>query len=310
LGQELPLSTLIQEPTIEHLALRLRRQGASPVQKALVALQPRGTKPPIFFVHPASGNVLCYLPLAQRLGHDRPFYGLQDPAVLQASGVREDLENSNPGIEEMAARYLEEMRAVQKEGPYVLGGWSFGCFVAFEMAQQLKQQGGEVSLLAMLDSGPVHMKRLAEVKDDAELLAIIAKEQGLAVTPDDLRGLTPDEQITFISEQFGRANPVLADELASWLQRQLRIFKQRVRAGQRYGMKPFDGRITLLRAREESATGESSGASTNGQPEDESLGWGEYSNDAVRVHFVPGNHASMGTEPHVEVLAGVLKSYL
>lgn len=101
---------------------------------------------------------------------------MQDPAVLYASWGQEKLEDSNPGIEEMAARYLRELRAVQKEGPYALGGWSFGCFVAFEMVQQLKREGEEVSLLAMLDSGLVHARHLAEVQDDAELLAIIAKE--------------------------------------------------------------------------------------------------------------------------------------
>jgi amino acid adenylation domain-containing protein len=308
-GRELPLSMLVQGPTIEHLASGLRRQGAVPAQTSLVAIQPRGTKPPLFFVHPASGNVVCYLPLAQRLGQDRPFFGLQDPAVLHDPGAQEDLPNSNPGIEEMAARYLKELRAVQKVGPYALGGWSFGCFVAFEMAQQLKRDGQEVSLLAMLDSGPVHARRLAEVKDDAHLLAIIAKEQGLAVTLDDLRGLAPGEQITFISEQFRKATPVLGDELASWLQRQLRIFKQRVRAAQSYKMKPYEGQIVLLRARD-GEPDESSVAGANGQPGDETFGWGEYSDEPVRVSFVPGNHASMGREPHVEVLADALKPYL
>src|SRR5207247_2470137 len=55
-------------------------------------------------------------------------------------------------IEEMAARYLSELRVAQPNGPYRLGGWSMGGVVAFEMAQQLTSLGQEVALLALVDS--------------------------------------------------------------------------------------------------------------------------------------------------------------
>ena len=57
-------------------------------------------------------------------------------------------------IEEMAAGYIERMRAVQPEGPYYLLGWSLGGVVAYEMAVQLQAQGDDIELLALLDSFP------------------------------------------------------------------------------------------------------------------------------------------------------------
>lgn len=88
---------------------------------------------------------------------------------------------------------------------------------------------------------------------------------------DDLIAFTPDEQVTFLTEQFREANPARADELAPWLQRQLRIFKQRVRAVRSYKMKPYDWPITLLRA-SEGEPDESRVASANDRPEDETFG--------------------------------------
>src|SRR5262249_8447788 len=52
------------------------------------------------------------------------------------------------------ARSVEAVRGVQPAGPYFLGGFSFGGSVALEMAQQLRQRGERVGLLAILDHTP------------------------------------------------------------------------------------------------------------------------------------------------------------
>ncbi|MCP4660889.1 MAG: AMP-binding protein, partial [bacterium] len=78
-GRDLPLATLFQEGTIEHLAAILRREGDETRRKALVAIRPEGSGRPFFCVHPVGGNVLCYSDLARHLGGDSPFYGLQVP---------------------------------------------------------------------------------------------------------------------------------------------------------------------------------------------------------------------------------------
>lgn len=83
--------------------------------------------------------------LARYFDPDRPLYGLQPPPL---DGIRPPLRS----VEELAATYLGEIRAHQPEGPYCLGGFSFGGLVALEMAQQLQRQGHEVSFLAMFDT--------------------------------------------------------------------------------------------------------------------------------------------------------------
>src|ERR1019366_6007180 len=82
--------------------------------------------------------------LAQLLGADQPCYG------LQARGL-EDAQDPHTRIADMAAYYIQALQTVQPTGPYLLGGWSMGGVVTFEMAQQLHAQGQLVALLAILD---------------------------------------------------------------------------------------------------------------------------------------------------------------
>src|SRR4030095_1614157 len=144
-GRELPLSALFQGGTIEELAVILRRGASSISWSCLVELQASGSRSPLFLVHPAGGNVLCFSDLARRLGSDRPVYGLQTPGLYRERPLY-------TRIEDLAAHYIEAIRTVQPEGPYLLGGWSLGGIIAYEMAQQLIAQDQRIGHLLMLDS--------------------------------------------------------------------------------------------------------------------------------------------------------------
>jgi len=144
-GKNLPLATLFQAPTIEQLAEIVRDEGWRAPWASLVPIQPQGMKPPFFCVHAVGGNVLSLRDLAQYLGADQPFYALQSQGL--------DGKKIPPRrVEEMAAYYIEEMRTVQPEGPYYLGGQSSGGLIALEMAQQLRTQGEQVAILALIDT--------------------------------------------------------------------------------------------------------------------------------------------------------------
>ena len=139
-GCRLPLGALLEGRTIARLAERLARQQAwSP----LVVLKAEGSGHPLFLVHPAGGNVLCYSALAQRL--PGPVHALQ-AAGLQ--GEQPPLDT----VEAMATLYLQALRQVQPQGPYRLGGWSSGGVIAFEMARQLEAQGEALEPLLLIDS--------------------------------------------------------------------------------------------------------------------------------------------------------------
>ncbi|MCZ2147232.1 MAG: alpha/beta fold hydrolase [Bryobacterales bacterium] len=142
---KLPLATLYEAPTISGLARILSGETASSGWSPLVPIQPEGSRPPFFCFHGAGGNVLNYQKLSEHLGPDQPFYGLQSPGL---DGASQPLTS----IEEMAALYIKEIRAVQPYGPYFLGGYCMGGTVAYEAAQQLTSTGETVAMLALLDT--------------------------------------------------------------------------------------------------------------------------------------------------------------
>jgi acyl-CoA synthetase (AMP-forming)/AMP-acid ligase II/thioesterase domain-containing protein len=138
----LPLTALLRAPTVERFAAVLA--SGEPVDDlCLVPIQPEGTRPPLFFVHPHDGRVAHFRHLARQLGPDQPFYALQSPAVEGAERP--------PTVEELARRYIEEIRAAQERGPYRIGGHCMGGAVALEMAQQLVAVGEDVALLALVN---------------------------------------------------------------------------------------------------------------------------------------------------------------
>lgn len=222
LGRDLPLATLFHAPTIEQLAVELDA-GDDPGWSAAV---PMGSEPPdtgttpFFCVHGAAGNVLVFRELAMRLGTDRPFHALQSPSL---DGTRFPFRR----IEDMAASYVDELRAVQREGPWLLGGYSFGGIVAYEMARQLEAAGGEVGLVTLLDTvGPDWRERPA-AGGLRHLIGRLRTEARLAL---------------------GRPLPVT---MRSYY---VKGATRRVRA--RYTPRPYPGRITLFCRPEDRVTAE------------------------------------------------------
>ncbi|MEB3233333.1 MAG: SDR family NAD(P)-dependent oxidoreductase [Leptolyngbyaceae bacterium] len=166
LGTNLPLATLFTAQTIEQLAALIQQDGGNE-WSSVVPIQPGGTKPPLFCVHGAGGNILMYRGLVDYLGSDQPLYG------LQAAGL-----NGGPAItqlKEMASLYVEGIQTVQPEGPYYLLGLSVGGMIAVEIARLLQQQGHKVELLGMIDSlGPGYPKLLPVVPRFFSLLPYAA----------------------------------------------------------------------------------------------------------------------------------------
>ena len=142
---KLPMATLFEAPTIAELSRLLGSDTSTDGWSSLVAIQPSGSRPNLFCMHGAGGNVLIYRELSQFLGADQPFYG------LQAQG----LDGSCPPltrIEDMAVAYVKEIRRAQPRGPYYLSGYCMGGTVAYEVAQQLQAQGEQIAFLGLFDT--------------------------------------------------------------------------------------------------------------------------------------------------------------
>jgi amino acid adenylation domain-containing protein len=169
-NQEFPLALLFQEATIERFATILRQHTVTHFDSPVVGLQTSGTNFPLFFAHPGGGSAFCYVPLARHLGQDQPFYGLQTP------GLNDDKELYTD-VQQLATHYVQEIRSVQPEGPYHLGGWCVGGIIAYEMARQLQEANQEVALLALLDSAPPSAED-ATPDNDAALFTQFAWDLG------------------------------------------------------------------------------------------------------------------------------------
>ncbi len=291
LGQSPPLSALFQEPTVEHLAGVLRGRDGSQPHSPLVGLRPAGSKKPFFCVHPGAGSPLCYVELAQHLDAEQPFYG------LQAAGLEDD-QPPRTRVEDMAESYVDALRAVQPEGPYLLGGWSFGGLVAYEMARRLHAQGQEVALLALLDSyAPAPDPEPAG--DGAGVLAWFAYDLARRfgkeppATAEDLRQISPERRLPFVLEQARAAGVLPPDIDEQQIQRALDVFAANAQAMHNYRPPTYPGRVTLLRAEERPPD----------DPQDPALGWGAFAAGGVEVCTVPGDHYTIVGPPHVQALA-------
>jgi len=127
---------------VRELAARIE-EGRS--GRCLVPLQPEGSGPIFFIVHGVKGDVFGFRHLRNHVETEYRLYG------IQCRGF-DDSAAPLGSVEEMAAAYLEEVREIQPEGPYHLGGYSFGGLVAYEMARRLEREGQEVATLALLDT--------------------------------------------------------------------------------------------------------------------------------------------------------------
>ena len=308
LGGDLPLRIFLEEPTVAHMAAALETSQDDEQPSPLVPIQENGSRTPLFMVHPAGGNVLCYQPLSTELGEDQPLYALEDTG----DGTKEQ-----PGkpLEEMAARYCSAIRDVQRVGPYLLGGWSLGGVIAFEMARQLREQGEKVSLVAILDveapqrgHRPSLDPRKASARDLMALCKMLEIYTGktVPVSENDLENREADEQVEYVFYQMQRKSllPVQVD--LAYFQRYVGIYQNNMEAMARYAPRRYDGRIVVFRSTE-SVPGIEAEYTRSGDP---MMGWQKYSAVPVAVHDVPGNHITMMTTPRVTVLADMLRNHL
>ncbi|MEO1352216.1 MAG: alpha/beta fold hydrolase [Cyanobacteria bacterium J06635_15] len=294
-GQNLQLSHLLQGPTIAKLADFLSQQTSEQHFTPLIAIQPHGSKPSVFFVHPIGGSILSYYKLSRHLGSDQPFYG------FQALGLEGECE-PHTKIEDMANDYVKALQAIQPEGPYFLGGWSMGGVVAFEMAQQLQRQSFEVAMLTMLDSpAPVVRNQHEEMgrHDDFKLLANFATDmarsvgQSIAGSVEEIRQLTFEEQLNYFLKYAKSSSLVPPDFELQQLLQLFKVFKSNVQALRSYRPKAYPNRITYFQARDRVSANLDSPALT----------WARISDKPIETINVPGNHYTMIAKPHIEFLA-------
>ena len=306
LGKDPPVLALSRELTVERLAALVGLGDAPEPWSALVPLQPRGNKPPLFLVHGIGGEVISLTPLVRRLSPGQPVYGLQNPF---ADGVCRRF----PSIEAMAGHYVGEVLAVRPEGALRLAGYSFGGAVAFEMARQLTALGHRVGVVAVIDEPapgphPAGCGLRAAARFVGNLGPWVREElatqtAGQFVTR-AARKLRAAHRWVLGSLRSRPEEPARPD-LSSWLDPRLpeeflRFCEHNYSILQAYSPVASGGVVTVLRARVQPLFGRH-------EPD---LGWGRLAAGRVTTLLVPGNHDSILREPRVQALASALQAAL
>lgn len=306
----LPLSALVEHSTIRALAAHLRSvldipveanpqpQSAqalastsprAPAWSTLVALQAQGTRPPFFCVAGMGGNPMNLRALAQALGPEQPFYALQHRGV---DGVLRPHES----IEAMAAESIADLRRVQAQGPYHIGGFSFGGLVAYEMAQQLLRAGEAVGGLVLLDTAnpsALHWRPLDRLlQHGRNLLAEGPRYLGYR-----LQGHL--ERRRLARDQKSKASAALTAQDDAFAYRVELVTEMSTQAELRYQPQPLDAPVLLVKC--DFRTPPTQGI---GFPPHESNGWRELvAPGQLRIVQVQCSHLDMVVAPYASQTA-------
>jgi amino acid adenylation domain-containing protein len=296
----LSLATLIMTPTIEGLVEVMNSEQADALWNSLVLMQSgKPERPPLFLTHGAGGNILLYRDLIRHLGADQPVYG------LQAQGL-DGREQYLTRFEDMAARYIKEIREIQPHGPYYLGGYCLGGTLSFEMAKQLEEAGEEVAMVAMFETFNMHANPVLMTKK-YKLMHMV---QNWWFHARNIFELEPADMIVFLKEKASVSLGRLQDKWQTFVTNRKRgvsssddvssdeasfphiiLDKINDKAEEDYYPELYNGRILLFRPKKDFIGNE-----------DAEFGWNGLANE-INVCRLDVNPRGMLVEPYVQELA-------
>jgi amino acid adenylation domain-containing protein len=301
----LPLAIFLQAPTISDLADVLRKEDWKPSWSSLVPIRPGGSRPPLFLMHSHGGNVLEYYPLAEHMEADQPVY------ALQAHGLDGHIVQER-SFEEMVEAHLVELRSLQPEGPYFLGGYCLGGLLALEAAHQLTALGEEVALVVLIQTmNPTYARFSPNLSVLQRAWYLAAKRIDLELAYLRHRGATHIVERVRRTKDIAVARTAIAlDHLTgnghgprkgtSMAHTLEMLAIEHDRARMRYVLRPYNGPVLLFRASKQ----------ISGLMADSALGWKEVLTGKLEIREIPGHQETMLLEPNVACLAKELTEQL
>ncbi len=256
-NKELPLSLLFQAPTVRELSAIIMGPEFNSV--GLVPIQPKGNRTPIFLLP----GYLFYYNLSKVLGSSQPLYGFEPIAKFKT--------------EDIARHYIKQIREIQPEGPYFIGGYCASGILAFEMARQLKEAGQEPGWLALFE---VYTPEATVAKASGQYLSDKLTYWKAGFMSSSLKGkykLVTTESAKLFNYFFKNTFRKILND---------------------YTIKPYDGKMLLFKSKDGMV----------GSTGDQYMGWSKYCPvENISLIEVPGDHNTIFKDPNVRVIAEKLK---
>ena len=229
----------IQQRKSEILAFLRTAKALARQQRAIVPLQPRGSRTPVYAVAGHNGDVFAYRTLARHLGEDQPFFGLQPPGL-------DDHSEPLVRVEALAGYFATQIRKFQPDGPYIIAGYCAGGSIAFELAQQLQRSGATISFLALFACPfPTYYRVGAQLTQRLKQQVVRVAKHACALTT-----LTSDERHLYISERLrqrkARRDAAYTAALDPALAVRAKVARATITAVRRYIPANFSGRVGLF----------------------------------------------------------------
>ncbi|MEU0149801.1 amino acid adenylation domain-containing protein [Streptomyces sp. NPDC006288] len=306
-GLELTVRAFVEHQTLDAVAAAAERGDTGDgARSALMWLRREGGQAPLFCVHPGGGSAHWYQRLVPHLDADLPVAALEWPGLQSGPG------RPVPTAAEMAGRYLSEIRQARPHGPYRLLGWCGGSGITVEVADRLRADGEEVTLI-LLDPGLDSHERQGLWDEFRLIESCTARLEELAAAgPEDDTGPLRGEILKLLNHLVDDADPVTGIVLPErngadvWLP-SARIWREVMEMTLTYRHRYYPGALHLLIS-DELARGEHEVAL--GQTYQEYLDRWRELNASVEAHRVPGDHFGVMRLPHVTSLADTLAGLL
>ena len=306
-NQTLSLASLFQAPTVEAMACLLRDpQRDVDEWHSIVGIQTQGEKTPFFCAAGAGGNVVYFYELANSLGIDRPFYGLQPPGL---DGCTTPLTT----VEALATHYLEGIKESHGDAPVLLGGHSFGGLVAYEMARQLLAQNKPVSGLILLDTpAPQFFQPKGRDWSEIEWLSQVSEvvshlyQVDASLSVQALNALPEAERLAHLHQSLIAYEVLPVGSPIEFFRGFIDVYKSNLSIQYRAKRIEADLKVLLVRAEREQPKELTSDQydQIRGSAD---LGWSDYFSNKIHVVDVPGDHLTMMRNPHVQGIAAVIE---
>lgn len=292
---QLPVVSVYDYGTVEKLAKLIHENKIIYDSSPVVAIKPSGNRPPVYLVPGDNLTALIFNGIGRNIHPDQPVYGLQPKGI---DGRSEPLTT----IEDIARYYIDAMVQQHPSGPYAIAGYSFGGYVAIEMGKQLKQMGRQVLMLGMIDVD-AHIaenflswgeKASRKITRQGPKLLWIMKS--FVANPKKVMEYQRAVLSNRAKEMFNVSTEESVEK-GTFYQLQQHINSVHHKALSAYHMEQYDGIITLFKAAERPYFVD----------DFEYMGWQKYATKGVNVYDIPGDHASMFTEPNCKLFAKQLE---